>query len=139
MELQHGLFTVKLCELEQEYGRLLTRLRLLQEKGPDRIRREREQMQEEYQEHGLMLEETARSCRSRTMAHLAELQQAYERQTAELLEEECAGGSAEAMTLAAEFAIDFATQSMRYALFMALRALERQAKDDHQPTEGAQA
>ena len=137
MELQHGIFAVKLCELEQEYGRLLSRLRLLQEQAPDQIRREREQMQEEYREHGLMLEETARSCRSPTMAQMAELQQTYERQIIKLLERVCAGGSAETTTLAAEFTIDFATQAMHYALFMALQALELQIQED--TTEGVKA
>lgn len=136
MELRHGIFAVKLCELEQEYGRLLSRLQLLQGKDAARIRWEREQMQEEYREHGLLLEETARSCRSHTMAHLTELQQNYERQMTEILESDHRTGQAETLTLASEYAIDFATQAMRYALLTALRAQELQMEPDKPMTKG---
>ena len=140
MELQHGIFTVKLCELEQEYSLLLSRLRLLQEKELDKIRQERKQMQEEYRAHGRMLEETARCCRSRTMARLAEILRSYERQTAVLWEAGGCGGQAEAeaVTLSAEYALDFATQAMRYALITALQALELQIQADKATAETPQ-
>ena len=135
MELQHGIFAAKLYELEQEYGRLLSRLQLLQRERPEQIRQVKHQMQEEYREHSLMLEETARSCRSRTMARLAQLQRDYEQQTSDLAA--AAGGDrAEAMTLSAEYAIDYATQAMRYALITALQALELQMGASNETTEG---
>ena len=135
MELQHGIFAAKLYELEQEYGRLLSRLQLLQSERPERIRQVKQQMQAEYREHSLMLEETARSCRSRTMARLAQLQRDYEQQTSDLAA--AAGGDrAEVMTLSAEYAIDYATQAMRYALITALQALELQMGASNETTEG---
>ena len=105
-------------------------------------------MEDEYHESGLLLEETARSCRSETMARLAKLQQDYVEQTEKLLQSKVPAGSgnaapantqilAEKATLFAEFAIDFATQSMRYASITALSALELQMKADENNMEGA--
>lgn len=78
------------------------------------------------------------------MARLAEIQRDYGRQTEEVLQ--LAGGGdgdgsssrdrAEAMTLYAEFAIDFAVQTMRYALIAALGALELQMRADETTMEG---
>ena len=146
MELEHGIFAVKLCELEREYGRLQSRMQLFQEKKPEQVRQERERLQDEYREHDLLLGEMAESCRSRAMASLAGLQRDYERQVETLLragltanaENSRAGRQdrAEAMTLYAEFTIDFATQMMRHALITALNALELQMRADQQTKKG---
>lgn len=146
--MKHEIFAVKLCELEREYGRLQSRIQLFQGKNLKQICRERERMEDEYHESGLLLEETARSCRSEAMAHLAELQQDYVEQTEKLLQSNVAAENsdpepkdsrdlAEKVTLFAEFAIDLATQSMRYALITALTAMELQMKADANTTEGA--
>lgn len=148
MELEHGIFAVKLCELEQEYGRLQSRMQLFQRKKPEQVHQERERLQDEYREHDLLLGEMAKSCRSHAMAGLAELQRDYERRVETLLQ---AGltehsesdradreGRAEVMTLYAEFTIDFATQMMRHALITALNALELQMLADEQTMKGEQ-
>lgn len=148
MALEHGIFAVKLCELEQEYGRLQSRIQLFQGKHPDQIRQERQRLEDEFRERTLLLDETVRTCRSASMARLAQLQRDYCRQIEVLLQsgslnEPPAGSAAryqddaEAMTLYAEFAIDFATQSMRHALLAALRAMELQLQADSCTTEGA--
>lgn len=43
------------------------------------------------------------------------------------------------MTLCAEFAMDFATQTMRYAMITALNAMELQIQADKPRTEGEDA
>lgn len=146
MELEHGIFAVKLYELQQEYGRMQSRLRLFQEKDLEQVHRERERLQEEYQEQDLLLEETVRSCRCQTMARLAKLQRDYGRQAEDLLQTSLTAEKqdfgrdgrdrAEAVTLCAEFAMDFATQAMRYALITALNAMELQIRADKHTTEG---
>lgn len=146
MELEHSIFAVKLCELEREYGRLQSRMQLFQGKKPEQVHQERERLQDEYREHDLLLGEMAESCRSHAMASLAELQRDYERQVETLLQAgliERAGNGrtdgrdhAEAMTLYAEFTIDFATQMMRHALITALNALELQMQADEKTMEG---
>lgn len=146
MDLQYGIFAVKLCDLEKTYGRLQSRLHLFQGKDLEQIRLERERLQDEYCENTLLLDETARSSRSPIMARLAELQRDYCQGTEALLRLAEDSGSAvslpsqdyaEMMTLYAEFAIDFATQSMRYALIAALRAMELQMQADKNKKEGA--
>ena len=140
MELQHGMFTAKLQELEQEYGRLQRRIQLLQ---GDR----REQLEGECRKRALLLDETVRSCRCPAMARLAQLQRDYAQQTQALLQTGVIKRNpddpliryqddAEMMALYTEFAIDFATQSMRYALMAALRAAELQIQADACTTEG---
>ena len=146
MELEHGIFAVKLCELEREYGRLQSRMQLFQGKKTDQVRQERERLQDEYHEHDLLLGEMAASCRSHAMAGLAALQRDYERQVEALLQagvtEQPGNGCtdsqdrAETMTLYAEFTLDFATQMMRHALITALNALELQMQADEQTTKG---
>lgn len=142
MELEHGIFAVKLCELEREYGRLQSRIQLVQGKNLEQIHREREHLQDEYCEHTLLLNEMVQSCRSPIMARFAEIQQKYGQQAEELLQTSLDEGKAgcrnrevcqdhaEKMTLYAEFAIDFATQAMRYALIMAVSAIELQKQAD---------
>lgn len=147
MEPGHGIFAVKLVELEQEYGHLQSRIQLFQRKDLEQLHRELERLQDEYQEHDLLLEETVRSCRSPVMAHLAKMQRDYEQQAEEylkatpiLMQENHAQPNcqdrAEATTLYAEFAIDFATQAMRYALISAFSAMELQMQADRDAMKG---
>lgn len=147
MELQHGMFTAKLQELEQEYSRLQSRIQLLQGDRREQIRMEREQLESECRKRALLLDETVRSCRCPAMARLAQLQRDYAQQTQALLQTGVIKRSpddpliryqddAEMMALYTEFAIDFATQSMRYALMAALRAAELQIQADACTTEG---
>ena len=147
VELQHGMFTAKLQELEREYGRLQNCIRLLQEEPSEQLHQERERLEDECRERALLLDETVHSCRSPAMARLAQLQRDYGQQTQTLLQtgiiKRSPDGSpvhyqddAEAMALYAEFAVDFATQSMRHALMAALRATELQIQADACTMEG---
>ena len=134
MGLQEGIFAVKLCELEQEYGRLQSRLRLLEGKDAARAQQEAARLQDEYQECKLLLDERVRSSRSHAVGELAKAQLEYGQRVERIPREElpdemrgrnqsCAEDQAEAMTLFAEYAIDFATQTMRQALASALSAM----------------
>ena len=142
MGLKQGIFTVKLCELEQEYGRLQSRIHLYQGKNAERIQEELERLQDEYQERRLLLEERIRAGRSPSAAALDRAQLEFGARMEQILREELpdemrgrnqsgAEDQAEAMSLYAEYAIDFATQSMRYALAAALSAIALQQKADH--------
>lgn len=147
MELQHGMFTAKLQELEQEYGHLQSRIRLLQGTHTEQLQPEREQLEAECRQHASLLDEAVHSCRCPAMARLAQLQRDYGQQTETLLQtgviQRDPDGvpiryrdDAETMALYAEFAIDFATQSMRHALMAAFRAAELQIQADACTTEG---
>ena len=136
--LQQGVFAVKLCQLEEEYGRLQSRIRVCQEKDSAQVRQALEQLLDECREQDLLLEQRVKGSRMPAAAKLAQAQLDFWRQAENLartdMEPEMRGRSAtpaedqaEASALFAEFAIDFATQTMRYALCACLRALELQA------------
>ena len=145
MGLKEGIFAVKLCELEQEYGRLQSRIHLFEGKDAAQAQQEILRLQDEYREHKLLLDERIRSSRSSAVSSLSKAQLEYGQRVEQILNEElpnemrgrnqsCAEDQAEVMTLYAEYAIDFATQSMRQALAAALSAvvLQQRAEQDQE-------
>ena len=141
MKVSEGMVAVKLYELEREYGRMQSRLRLCQQDGHQKIRQELQRITEEYQEDELLLLNNVENSRSPAVAALADAQLDYSRRAEKILEqelpeylrdedgsapEEGAEHQAEAAALYAEYAIDFAVQSMRYALMTALKAMDMQ-------------
>lgn len=141
MKINEGMFAVKLYELERQYGRMQSRLRLCQQDDHQKIRQELQRVMEEYQEDELLLLNNVENSRSPAVAALADAQLDYSRRAEKILEqelpeylqdedgsapEEGAEHQAEAAALYAEYAIDFAVQSMRYALMTALKAMDMQ-------------
>ena len=143
MGLKEGIFAVKLCELEQEYGRLQSRIHLFEGKDAAQAQQEILRLQDEYREHKLLLDEQIRSSRSSAVSSLSKAQLEYGQRVEQILNEElpnemrgrnqsCAEDQAEVMTLYAEYAIDFATQSMRQALAAALSAVVLQQRAEQE-------
>ena len=137
MKLREEIFSIKLCELEQNYGQLCSRLRLCQREEHGEICRELQKIAAECRENALLLKESVAAGRSPAIAALAEAQLAYCQKAETIRREQLPGylhsegsGSledqAEASTLYAEYAIDFATQAMRHALLAALSAIDAQ-------------
>ena len=150
MKINEGMFAVKLYELERQYGRMQSRLRLCQQDDHQKIRQELQRVMEEYQEDELLLLNNVENSRSPAVAALAGAQLDYSRRAEEILEqelpeylqdedgsapEEGAKHQAEAAALYAEYAIDFAVQSMRYALMTALKARDMQMDSEEAKTE----
>lgn len=150
MKINEGMFAVKLYELERQYGRMQSRLRLCQQDDHQKIRQELRRVMEEYQEDELLLLNNVENSRSPAVAALAGAQLDYSRRAEEILEqelpeylrdedgsapEEGAKHQAEAAALYAEYAIDFAVQSMRYALMTALKAMDMQMDSEEAKTE----
>ena len=106
MELRDGMFAVKLCELEHQYGLLRSRLELCQ--GADH-----EKIQRDYSKR---MEELLRDRLPRLMHG----------------EEDPQEERAEAAALFAEYAIDFAAQGVRSALLAALAAMDQQMNCEEQ-------
>lgn len=143
MGLKEGIFAVKLCELEQEYGRLQRRIHLFEGKDAAQAQQEILRLQDECREHKLLLDERIRSSRSSAVSSLSKAQLEYGQRVEQILNEElpnemrgrnqsCAEDQAEVMTLYAEYAIDFATQSMRQALAAALSAVVLQQRAEQE-------
>lgn len=136
MELRDGIFAVKLCELEHQYGLLRSRLELCQGADHERVRRLLGEVLEEVRENGLLLERSAGSARSPAAAELAAAQRDYVRRVESILREKLPRllrdgerpkeKQAEAAALFAEYAIDFAGQAVRGALAAALTAMDQQ-------------
>ena len=85
MELREGIFAVKLCELERQYGLLQTRLELCQGADHDRLRQILQDAMNDYRENALLLEKRAEGCRSPAVAELASAQRDYTRRMEEIL------------------------------------------------------
>lgn len=146
MELRDGIFAVKLCELERQYGLLQTRLELCQGAGHEKIRDILQDELNDYRENALLMERRAEGSRSPAVAELSFAQRDYDRRVEEILreklprlmrgEEDPQEEQAEAAALYAEYAIDFASQAMRGALLAALIAIDRQMSCEEQKYEG---
>lgn len=145
MGLKQGIFAVKLCELEREYGRLQSRIHLLQAKEPTQVQEELEGLLDEYRERKYLLDERVQASRSPAVAALAQAQLEFAAHAEQILTDDLpnemrgrnqsdAEDRAEAMSLYAEYAIDFATQAMRYALIASLSAIVLQQKAEHKTT-----
>ena len=68
MELRDGMFAVKLCELEHQYGLLRSRLELCQGADHEKIRHLLADVLDDYRENALLLEQSAEGCRSRRLS-----------------------------------------------------------------------
>lgn len=137
MHLNEEIFAIKLYELEQQYGKLQSRLRICGQADHEKLLQELQKAKDAYREQALLLEKSVETGRSPAVSALAKAQLEYRRKTEDLLREHMdayvgseLGGekeaAAEAAALYAEYAIDFATQSMQYALIAALRAMDLQ-------------
>lgn len=146
MNIGQEVFAIKLYELEQQYGKLQSRIRVCGRESRKRIREELQKIAEEYEEEHLLLQERVKNCRSRAVSRLAKAQLDYQKATDEIVKEQLAADlhgenttpgedDQEASALYAEFAIDFATLSMQQALMAALSALDRQTEDTVKETE----
>ena len=139
--MSNGILTIKLYELEKAYGQMQSRLRLCQEAEPEKLRRELQELKDEYDEKNYLLEQNAQTSRSPAVAALSKRQVEFfknaetvmkdERGRHERVEQSLEIGDdaetdAEAYALYAEYAIDFAVQSMRYALIAAMKAIDAQ-------------
>ena len=137
MTLNQDIFAVKLYEMEKQYGRLQSRLRICGRENREKLQAELEHAKEEYEENSLLLKQSIQGSRSPAVAELAQVQWEYMHKVEDLLKEKaeqffhCEATSkeedlAEAASLYAEYAMDFATQAMQYALIVALTAMDLQ-------------
>ena len=127
----NGIFAGKLHEIEGQYGRILSRLRVAQYESHDEIRRTIRQLEAECRGTESLLEQSIADCRSPAVSALAAAQLDYNQKVRHILHDELPGylheeDQAEAASLYGEYAIDFAAQAMRHALLAALSAIDLQ-------------
>ncbi len=138
MKANEKIFTAKLSEMEQQYGNIQNRIRICQQKDPAGIQEELQKAWDEYQENLLTLEKEIKESRSPAVAELTQTQWEYGKKMEHLLESgqlekylhtdtNCPDeDQAEAAALYAEYAMDYAVQSLQYALISALSAINLQ-------------
>lgn len=131
------IFSFKLYELEQQYNKMRSRLKLYQNDNHEEVQLHRRQLMDECRENDILLENRVQSSRSPAITALSEAQLAYCTRSRQILEQELPvymhsdngdrkQEQAEAAALYAEYAIDFAVQATRQALLAALSAIDLQ-------------
>lgn len=139
MPLNHNLFASKLNELDAEYTQMISKIKLCSKGTHEEVMQAQKALWDECMEQEARLEEAIASGRSQAVTELSALQLHYYREIRGVLEEKLPryldamskatdSSRAEAMALYAEFAIDSAIQSMRYALHAVFSAVELQMR-----------
>ena len=142
MYLNQELFAIKLYEMEKQYGKLQSRIRICGGEDRGKLSEELQRAVDEYREHSLTLQKSVEGSRSKAVAELARTQLECSKKMEKLLtdgrieeylhsdDSSRAEDRAEAATLYAEYAIDYAVSTMQYALISALSAMELQMDTD---------
>lgn len=142
MKLGQEIFAIKLYEMETQYGLLQSRIQICEQEDQGKIRKELEKAKDEYHQHTLALQKSIQGCRSPAVMELAKTQEDFCEKMESLLKTgelaaylHCEKSSpeedkAEAATLYAEYALDYAVQTMQYALIAALSAMDLQANTE---------
>lgn len=138
MKLGQELFAIKLYEMEQQYGKLQSKVEICGQQNHKRIREELQKAKEEYREHALMLQKSVAGSRSPAVSALAKAQLESSSKMEELLQSgrlkqllhseknSRAEDQTEAATLYAEYAMDYAAQAVQYSSVAALSAIDLQ-------------
>lgn len=117
----NGIFAGKLHEIEGQYGRILSRLRVAQYESRDEIRRTIRRLSGMPGDESL-LEQSIADCRSPAVSALSAAQLDYDQKVRHILHDELPeylheegndriADQAEAASLYGEYAIDFAAQA----------------------------
>ena len=125
--------------MEKQYGRLQSRLRICGRENRKSSRQSWNMLKRNTRKTPCSSNRASRGSRSPAVAELAQVQWEYMHKVEDLLKEKaeqffhCEATSkeedqAEAALLYAEYAMDFATQAMQYALIVALTAMDLQRK-----------
>ncbi len=132
------LFAAKLDEMERQYEEMKSRIQICEQENREQIRQELEKAKEGYRQHTKMLQKGVKGSRSEAVAALTQLQLEYGQKMEELrnngllnqyMHVEKASQTedrAEAAALYAEYAMDYAVQTIQYALIAALSAMDLQ-------------
>lgn len=123
--MTHEILSVKLCELDDKFSRMRSRIELSESASPIRLKQEISALENECAESGLILREKLRFSRAEFVSKLSE---AYEKIGTIIKEanEELELFSAEQKILLAEYSLDFAMQAADKALLLSLQAIDAQ-------------
>lgn len=138
--MKQSFLTVKLYELEQQFGKLQAGIRICQKENIGEIQREIEKIQAECKEEDMILQQSVGNVCSEAVSALADAQLCYDKKVEEIvrnvLPESLSGvGSlkekrADIDTIYAEYSIDFAIRASKNALRAALQAVESEMESE---------
>ena len=149
MKLRQELFAIKLYEMEQQFGKMQSRIRICEQENPEKIHQELENAIKEYKEQTLIFQKSIEGCCSEAVAELARALVECRNKMEALLENgklerylhsetsNTADDHAEATTLYAEYAMDYAVQTIQFALIAALSAMEAQLDTENRKGESS--
>lgn len=132
--MAHEILSVKLCELEEQFSRLSSRIHLSEMAGHLQLQQEISTLRRECDETELTLRTKLRCSRAGTVSILAdsygEVERSVQRAKTALQKQATRSGSPEAAAeekiLLAEYALDFALQGANRALLLAMEAIDAQ-------------
>ena len=136
--MTHEILSVKLCELEDQFSRLSSRIHLSETASRPQLRREIQALRRECAETELTLRTKLRHSHGELTAILAnsfkDAEQIIQQAGIELQKLARRGGGpehvAEEKILLAEYALDFALQAANRALLLAMEAIDAQRMDE---------
>ena len=132
--MKQSFLTVKLYDLERQFGKLQTGIRICQKQNPEEIQKEIDKIQVECREEDMILKQSVENARLEAISALADAQRTYDESVEKILQkivpESLRGKSpyreekADMDMIYAEYCIDFAIRASRNALCAALSAVE---------------
>lgn len=137
MEATQEMFSAKLNELCKSYETMQQQIAHLQDADPDEVRQIRTHLEAEWADTIVELKNRAKMMRFLTAQQLSQVQMEYCRKAADILHTSIkqswsafsTGDESDDMALYAEYAIDFATLAMRYALMVVASAVDTQNEE----------
>ena len=131
--MAHELLSVKLCELDEKFERLHSRIQLSQTSDKSSLQRETQLVRRECEEEELILRRRLKFSKSEMAGKLSEVYEKME-ETVQSARKEVESGqgtlSPEEWLLLAEYSLDFAKQAADRALLISLEAIGKQAETD---------
>ena len=131
--MAHELLSVKLCELDEKFERLHSRIQLSQTSDKSSLQKETQLVRRECEEEELILRRRLKFSKSEMAGKLSEVYEKME-ETVQSARREVESGqgtlSPEEWLLLAEYSLDFAKQAADRALLMSLEAIGKQAETD---------
>lgn len=140
MEESQKLFTAKLDELADKFSVMQTRIAELETADPDEVRKARTHLEAEWTDLIVELKNRSRAMRFLTGQQLSQMQLDYCHKAADILHSsmkqnfQAVAGDSESdnAALYAEYAIDFASMAMRYALLSVATAIDMQNEESRE-------
>lgn len=132
--MAHEILSIKLCELEDQFARLNSRIRLSETADSEQLKQEVKALQRECAEGELSLRKKLQLSHAAivsTISHsYTEIEDTIHRSRETLQAQAAPGAGTESQILLAEYALDFAVQAANRALLLALQAISAQLVEE---------